>query len=91
MLFLSRHFRALNDRYQGEDRVAGKVGDTLFYIADLISFVCACVAILALMCSILVFRAPWRNAFMGVRIAKNTMGNIPERQANAQHARTPNT
>jgi peptide/nickel transport system substrate-binding protein len=30
-------------------------------------------------------------AFMGVRIAKNTMGNIPERQANAQHARTPNT
>jgi peptide/nickel transport system substrate-binding protein len=30
-------------------------------------------------------------AFMGVRIAKNTMGNIPERQTNAQHARTPNT
>jgi len=30
-------------------------------------------------------------AFMGVRIVKNTMGNIPERQANAQHARTPNT
>jgi peptide/nickel transport system substrate-binding protein len=28
-------------------------------------------------------------AFMGVRLAKNNMGNIPERQANAQHARTP--
>jgi peptide/nickel transport system substrate-binding protein len=30
-------------------------------------------------------------AFMGVRIVKNNMGNIPERQTNAQHARTPNT
>ncbi len=30
-------------------------------------------------------------AFMGVRIVKNTMGNIPARQTNAQHARTPNT
>ena len=30
-------------------------------------------------------------AFMGVRITKNNMGNMPERQANAQHARTPNT
>lgn len=30
-------------------------------------------------------------AFMGVRIAKNNMGNIPARQTNAQHARTPNT
>jgi peptide/nickel transport system substrate-binding protein len=30
-------------------------------------------------------------AFMGVRIAKNNMGNIPMRQTNAQHARTPNT
>jgi len=28
-------------------------------------------------------------AFMGVRIVKNNMGNIPERQVNAQHARTP--
>lgn len=28
-------------------------------------------------------------AFMGVRIAKNNLGNIPERQVNAQHARTP--
>jgi peptide/nickel transport system substrate-binding protein len=28
-------------------------------------------------------------AFMGVRVAKNNMGNIPARQANAQHARTP--
>ena len=28
-------------------------------------------------------------AFMGVRLVKNTMGNIPERQVNAQHARTP--
>lgn len=28
-------------------------------------------------------------AFMGVRIAKNNMGNIPGRQVNAQHARTP--
>lgn len=30
-------------------------------------------------------------AFMGVRIVKNNMGNIPERQVNAQHARTPCT
>jgi peptide/nickel transport system substrate-binding protein len=30
-------------------------------------------------------------AFMGVRIVKNNMGNIPTRQTNAQHARTPNT
>ena len=30
-------------------------------------------------------------AFMGVRIVKNNMGNIPERQINAQHARTPFT
>jgi peptide/nickel transport system substrate-binding protein len=30
-------------------------------------------------------------AFMGVRIVKNTMGNIPARQCNAQHARVPNT
>jgi peptide/nickel transport system substrate-binding protein len=30
-------------------------------------------------------------AFMGVRIVKNNMGNIPSRQTNAQHARTPNT
>jgi peptide/nickel transport system substrate-binding protein len=30
-------------------------------------------------------------AFMGVRLVKNTMGNVPARQANAQHARTPNT
>ena len=30
-------------------------------------------------------------AFMGVRIVKNTMGNISLRQTNAQHARTPNT
>jgi peptide/nickel transport system substrate-binding protein len=30
-------------------------------------------------------------AFMGVRIVKNNMGNIPLRQTNAQHARTPNT
>ncbi len=30
-------------------------------------------------------------AFMGVRIVKNNMGNIPERQVNAQHARTPYT
>jgi peptide/nickel transport system substrate-binding protein len=29
-------------------------------------------------------------AFMGVRIVKNNMGNIPARQTNAQHARTPN-
>lgn len=28
-------------------------------------------------------------AFMGVRVVKNNMGNIPERQVNAQHARTP--
>jgi hypothetical protein len=28
---------------------------------------------------------------MGVRIVKNNMGNIPARQTNAQHARTPNT
>jgi hypothetical protein len=26
-----------------------------------------------------------------VRIVKNTMGNIPQRQTNAQHVRTPNT
>ena len=30
-------------------------------------------------------------AFMGVRLVKNNMGNIPERQVNAQHARTPHT
>jgi peptide/nickel transport system substrate-binding protein len=30
-------------------------------------------------------------AFMGVRVVKNNMGNIPERQINAQHARTPYT
>jgi len=30
-------------------------------------------------------------AFMGVRIVKNNMGNVPERQVNAQHARTPCT
>jgi peptide/nickel transport system substrate-binding protein len=30
-------------------------------------------------------------ARMGVRIVKNTMGNIPARQTNAQHVRTPNT
>jgi hypothetical protein len=30
-------------------------------------------------------------AFMGVRVVKNTMGNIPARQTNAQHVRTPNT
>jgi peptide/nickel transport system substrate-binding protein len=30
-------------------------------------------------------------AFMGVRIVKNNMGNIPSRQTNAQHVRTPNT
>ena len=29
-------------------------------------------------------------ARMGVRIVKNTMGNIPARQTNAQHVRTPN-
>lgn len=28
---------------------------------------------------------------MGVRIVKNNMGNVPERQVNAQHARTPHT
>ena len=28
-------------------------------------------------------------AFMGVRVVKNNMGNIPARQVNAQHARTP--
>jgi len=28
-------------------------------------------------------------AFMGLRVVKNNMGNIPERQVNAQHARTP--
>jgi peptide/nickel transport system substrate-binding protein len=28
-------------------------------------------------------------AFMGVRLVKNNMGNVPERQVNAQHARTP--
>jgi len=28
-------------------------------------------------------------AFMGVRVVKNNMGNIPERQINAQHCRTP--
>jgi peptide/nickel transport system substrate-binding protein len=30
-------------------------------------------------------------AFMGVRIVKDNMGNIPDRQVNAQHARTPHT
>jgi peptide/nickel transport system substrate-binding protein len=30
-------------------------------------------------------------AFMGVRVAKNNMGNLPSRQINAQHTRTPNT
>ncbi len=30
-------------------------------------------------------------AFAGVRIVKNNMGNVPTRQTNAQHARTPNT
>lgn len=30
-------------------------------------------------------------AVMGVRIVKNNMGNVPERQVNAQHARTPNS
>jgi peptide/nickel transport system substrate-binding protein len=30
-------------------------------------------------------------AFMGVRVVKNTMGNIPDRQANSQNGRTPNT
>jgi peptide/nickel transport system substrate-binding protein len=28
-------------------------------------------------------------AFMGVRLVKNNIGNVPERQANAQHVRTP--
>lgn len=28
-------------------------------------------------------------ATMGVRVVKNTLGNIPERQVNAQHCRTP--
>ena len=28
-------------------------------------------------------------AWMGVRIVKNNMGNIPDRQVNAQHMRTP--
>jgi peptide/nickel transport system substrate-binding protein len=28
-------------------------------------------------------------AFMGVRVVKNNVGNIPARQVNAQHARTP--
>ena len=28
-------------------------------------------------------------AVMGIRIVKNTMGNIPARQVNMQHARTP--
>jgi len=26
-----------------------------------------------------------------VRIVKNNMGNVPDRQVNAQHARTPNS
>jgi len=30
-------------------------------------------------------------ARMGVRIVKNNMGNIPARQINVQHVRTPNT
>jgi peptide/nickel transport system substrate-binding protein len=30
-------------------------------------------------------------AFMGVRIVKNNMGNVPERQVNAQHVRTPHS
>jgi len=30
-------------------------------------------------------------AWMGVRISKNTMGNIPDREANSQNGRTPNT
>ena len=30
-------------------------------------------------------------AFMGVRVVNNNMGNIPARQVNAQHARTPCT
>ena len=28
-------------------------------------------------------------AFMGVRLVKNNMGNVPDRQVNAQHVRTP--
>ena len=28
-------------------------------------------------------------AFMGVRLVKNNMGNVPDRQLNAQHVRTP--
>jgi len=28
-------------------------------------------------------------AFMGVRLVKNNMGNVPQRQTNAQHVRTP--
>jgi hypothetical protein len=28
---------------------------------------------------------------MGVRVVKNDMGNIPTRQMNAQHCRTPGT
>ncbi len=28
-------------------------------------------------------------AFMGVRLVKNNMGNMPDRQVNAQHVRTP--
>ena len=30
-------------------------------------------------------------AFMGVRLVKNNMGNVPQRQINAQHTRTPFT
>ena len=30
-------------------------------------------------------------AFMGVRLVKNNMGNVPDRQVNAQHTRTPFT
>ena len=30
-------------------------------------------------------------AFIGVRVFRNTLGNVPARQTNAQHARTPNT
>ena len=30
-------------------------------------------------------------ATMGIRIVKNNMGNVPERQMNAQHCRTPGT
>jgi peptide/nickel transport system substrate-binding protein len=30
-------------------------------------------------------------AVMGVRIVKNNMGNVPDRQVNAQHARTPHS